>query len=70
MTRLVLPCHCVVMLDDHFTHGQRRVVCEGDDPARRDRRYPGGRGYLVSAEVVSTVIHTVKPLPASIAEPT
>lgn len=59
-TRYVLPCKCVVMLD--FDHGSRRVICDGDDPARPDRRCEGGRGYIVTAEIVETVFYQALPM--------
>lgn len=66
MRRLTLPCRCVVLLDDTFTHGERRVVCEGGDPDDpRDHlweRCPGGRGYLVRAERIESVFFDVTPL--------
>lgn len=55
--RLVLPCHCAVVVD--HDHGDRLVRCPGDDPARHDRRCEGGKQYVVTAERVETVLYSV-----------
>lgn len=62
--RLTLPCKCVVMLD--HDRGDRLVTCQGDDPARADRRCEGGNRYVVTAELVETVLYDVKPFKGAI----
>lgn len=56
--RLVLPCSCVVMAE--HDHGDRLVTCAGDDPHRVDRRCKGGKKYVVTAERIESVLHTVR----------
>lgn len=58
LQRFLLPCSCAVMLDHDM--GQRLVRCEGDDPARADRRCEGGKQYVVTAERVDTVLYSAE----------
>lgn len=67
MTRVALPCGCPVLVAHE--KGEQRVVCEGGGMSGGPAKWeecPGGRGYVVSAERVSTVMYSVRALAVAV----
>ena len=68
MTRLVLPCGCVVLVD--HKSGDRLATCGGGGETPKNGsiareslvKCPGGRQYRVTAEPVAQVRYAIEPL--------
>lgn len=61
--RVALPCGCPVIVNHE--KGDRRVVCEGGGVTGGPVEWvvcPGGRGYVVNAHEVTTVLYEVRAL--------